>query len=106
MLVSRESPSSNFHANCMPKTLNERAGIGSTSLKRQRRTFAGASGLCCQIMPGHSATDCGLLLERLQIDLTEENLGALRLKEELAFGVAGVGGGVDGDPVEDVVVRI
>jgi predicted aspartyl protease len=32
--------------------LYHRAGFGSTSLKRQRSAFAGASGLCCKI--GHS----------------------------------------------------
>jgi hypothetical protein len=36
--------------------LYHRAGIGRTSLKRQRRTFAGASGLCCKIVHGHLAS--------------------------------------------------
>src|SRR5260370_4868511 len=36
--------------------LYHRAGFGSTSLKRQRRTFAGASGLCCKIAHGPLVT--------------------------------------------------
>src|SRR5439155_13795239 len=39
------------------RNLNERARISSTSLKRQRRFFAGASGLCCIIANGHVGVD-------------------------------------------------
>src|SRR6266567_6548818 len=36
--------------------LYHRAGFGNTSLKRQRRIFAGASGLCCKIAHGPLVT--------------------------------------------------